>query len=109
MREGGKQKEAETEKQKNIKTMETEKEKNHMEMTVGTKWEEGYVRKLAQMGVNMVYGSLRESAIGNARASAVLPEVSKEEAVKHVELVHSLGMRFGYTLNSHFVPTVISI
>ena len=100
MREGGKQKEAETEKQKNIKTMETEKEKNHMEMTVGTKWEEGYVRKLAQMGVNMVYGSLRESAIGNARASAVLPEVSKEEAVKHVELVHSLGMRFGYTLNS---------
>lgn len=71
-----------------------------MEMTVGTKWKEGYVRKLAGMGVDMVYGSLRESAMGNARASAILPDISREEAVKHVELVHSLGMRFGYTLNA---------
>lgn len=71
-----------------------------MQMTVGTKWDEGYVRKLAGMGIDMVYGSLRESAMGNARASAVLPDISKEDAVKHVELVHSLGMKFGYTLNA---------
>ncbi|PYG88019.1 collagenase-like PrtC family protease [Ruminiclostridium sufflavum DSM 19573] len=71
-----------------------------MDVSVSTRWNKELVKKLADLKVDEVFGSLRSTNTGTAFASAVLPGVSYREAKEHVDYVHSLGMRFNYTMNT---------
>jgi len=69
-----------------------------------TCWDDAYLVELERRGIHQkvheLYGSLASSIIGSGRASFVLPTVSMEEAKRHIEKAHSLGMRFDYLLNA---------
>jgi collagenase-like PrtC family protease len=69
-----------------------------------TCWDDAYLVELEGRGIHRkvheLYGSLASSIIGSGRASFVLPAVSMEQAKRHIEKAHRLGMKFDYLLNA---------
>jgi collagenase-like PrtC family protease len=75
-----------------------------MELTVATNWDDRLLDNYNEInkkhgGIREVFGSLRSSVVGNARASSTLPDVNSGKAKQHIELAHKYGFTFNYTFN----------
>jgi collagenase-like PrtC family protease len=75
--------------------------------SIATSWDDALIKQLSLLNqkhpdrqIIEVYGSLRSGLVGSARPSYRLPEVSREQAIKHVQCVHQYGLKFNYTLNA---------
>jgi collagenase-like PrtC family protease len=71
-----------------------------MKLAVSDLWDDDFAYRCAENKVHEIYCSFRMSTVGSVRPAIVLPEVRVEEARKHIELVHSLGMKFSYVANA---------
>lgn len=71
-----------------------------MNLVVSSQWDDEFLYMCQEYGVKEVYGSFRTGGIGSARPAVVLPEVTFEQAEKHVQLTHELGMKFNYVVNA---------
>lgn len=71
-----------------------------MKLSISSQWDDSFLYQSAGHHVHEVYCSLRMGAIGSARPAACLPDSTKEQAIRHIELAHSLGMEFNYILNA---------
>jgi collagenase-like PrtC family protease len=78
-----------------------------MKFCVATTWDDRLIHGLKEIedvsGKSKIYelfGSLPVSAIGSGREAVSVPTVSREKAANHIELAHSLGIRFNYLINT---------
>lgn len=77
-----------------------------MKLTVATNWDNALLDNFNEINkeydncIYEIYGSLRSSVVGNARAQSTLPNVSVEEAKKHIDLAHKYNLKFNYTFNA---------
>ena len=73
-------------------------------LCLATCWEDDYLVQLEEQGIHdkvyELYGSLGTSIIGSGRASFSLPKISSEQARRHIQKAHSLGIKFDYLLNA---------
>ena len=71
---------------------------------LATSWDDDLLLQLEKQSihnkVSELFGSLNTSVVGSGRASFALPEVSVEQAERHIEKAHSLGIKFNYLLNA---------
>lgn len=74
-----------------------------------TTFEDGFLEELDKLNkkyqdsnaqVYEVYGSFKTSMFGTGWPSSVLPAVDEEMLAHHVEMAHSYGIKFAYTLNA---------
>ncbi len=71
-----------------------------MRLTMSTNWDERLYRELAGLPITTYYGKLKEDVVGGGRPSYLLPQVSREEVARQVDLIHQAGAEFNYVLNS---------
>src|SRR3989344_271120 len=64
---------------------------------------EGYNQlneKYQDAKITEIFGSLPVSVVGSGRSASSLPNITKEELKKHIELAHVHGILFNYLLNA---------
>lgn len=78
-----------------------------MKFCVATTRDDGLIHGLKKIegisGRSKIYelfGSLPVSPVGSGREAISVPTVSREKAANHIELTHSLGIRFNYLINA---------
>ena len=77
-----------------------------MRLSLATNWDDQLLDNYNEINaecsgqITEVFGSLRNSIVGNARPTLCLPEVSPEEARRHIERAHQHGIKFNYTFNA---------
>ncbi len=71
-----------------------------MRLNVPTNWDDTLLGSLVDLPVQSVYGKLPREVIGGGRPAAALPDVSKSDAARHIQLAHRLGFEFNYILNA---------
>lgn len=71
-----------------------------MKLAISSQWDDAFLSECAAAGAAEIYCSLQLGAIGSARPALCLPGAAVEEARRHIERVHSLGMTFNYIANA---------
>jgi collagenase-like PrtC family protease len=78
-----------------------------MKICLATNWDDkllegidGLNRRYKDGKVQEVFGSYRANIVGSGRPSLILPEVTSTQARDHIELAHSMGLRFNYLINA---------
>lgn len=56
--------------------------------------------RLQGLPIYELFGSLPQTPVGSGRARLILPQVSEDEARRHVEAAHAAGFGFNYLLNA---------
>jgi collagenase-like PrtC family protease len=76
---------------------------------LASNWDELLVEEAAKLNrefrdrggrIYELFATQKTSIVGGGRPSAMIPDITKEQAKDYIELVHSSGMRFNYLLNS---------
>lgn len=72
-----------------------------MRITVATNFDDDLIRKIAEFGtVESVYGKLAADTVGGGRSSIILPQISRKDLRRHIDLCHQHGIEFNYLLNA---------
>jgi len=71
-----------------------------MKLSVATNWDSNLLKRLRDYPVHDVFGSLPTSIVGSGRPSFILPKVNRKQVEDHINLAHSLGIKFTYLLNA---------
>jgi collagenase-like PrtC family protease len=71
-----------------------------MRLVVGTNFDDSLLEKIRTYPVRFIFGSETRSLTGHGRASFVLPEVNDEKLKEHINVAHSYGIKFLYTMNT---------
>ncbi|MFH1710912.1 MAG: U32 family peptidase [Nanoarchaeota archaeon] len=68
---------------------------------LATNFDDELIKRVADFGiVRNVYGKLREDVIGGGRPNFALPDVSRKQLEKHINLAHDNSISFNYLLNA---------
>ena len=79
-----------------------------MRLNVPTNFDPHLIEAIADLPIDTVYGKMQRDIIGGGRPSQALPEVSNDELVEHIRLVHQKGFAFNYLLNSSCIGNFAS-
>jgi collagenase-like PrtC family protease len=71
-----------------------------MHLNVPTNWDDQLLSGLEGLPIHSFYGRLPLDVVGGGRPAAALPEVSRQQAARHIKLIHRLGYEFNYVLNA---------
>ncbi len=71
-----------------------------MRLEIPTNWDDSLIDIVSEFPVTEMYGNLQETPIGGGRPPAILPKISKDDAVNHIKKVREKGIVFNYLLNS---------
>jgi len=71
-----------------------------MNLRVSTNWDNSLLDGLEETCTEEVYGKLASDVIGGVRPAFLLPQISRQEAEKHIRYAHRKGIRFNYLINA---------
>ncbi|MEK7158962.1 MAG: U32 family peptidase [Patescibacteria group bacterium] len=78
-----------------------------IEFSLATSWDDQLIREISRLNkkysdrrIVEVYGSFRTSMAGSARPPWRLPDVSEDQAIRHMQCIHEHGLKFNYVLNA---------
>jgi len=75
--------------------------------SIGTNFDSKLIKKIDGLNAKCfdsrvveVYGSLPAGSVGSGRVCNSLPQISKVDIGKHIDIVHSYGLKFNYLVNA---------
>lgn len=71
-----------------------------MRFSVPTNWQDELISRVNKDPVDELYGKLTDDFIGGGRPSYGIPQISKKDAVSHINKVCKTGLKFNYLLNA---------
>jgi collagenase-like PrtC family protease len=72
-----------------------------MRYDLATNFEDNLIERVSEFGtVKSIYGKLAKDIVGGGRPSLVLPDISRRQLRRHIELAHKNSIKFNYLLNA---------